>query len=163
GIDVGDVLIEGQDILGVGVNIAARLEALAEPGGICMSRAVYEQSRGKVVAEFIDCGQQQLKNIAEPVHVYAIGSVSGATRVPHKPTSLHTEAPPLSIVVLPFVSMSDDAGREYFADAITDALTTDLSRIADALVIARNSAFTYKGKAVDVRQVGRELGVRYAI
>jgi TolB-like protein len=163
GIDVGDVLIEGEDILGVGVNIAARLEALAEPGGICMSRAVYEQSKGKVVADFADWGLQKLKNIAEPVHVYAIGPESGAMRAMHKPTSLYTEAPHLSIVVLPFTSMSDDAGREYFADAITDALTTDLSRVPDALVIARNSAFTYKGKAVDVRQVGRELGVRYAI
>ena len=161
GIDIGDVLIQGEDILGVGVNIAARLESFAEPGGICVSRAVYEQSKGKLVADFVDLGVQKLKNIADPVHVYAIGTESGATK--HKPISLDADAPHLSIVVLPFISMSEDVGREYFADAITDALTTDLSRIPDALVIARNSAFTYKGKAVDVRQVGRELGVRYAI
>jgi TolB-like protein/tetratricopeptide (TPR) repeat protein len=162
GIDVDDVLIEGEDILGVGVNIAARLEAIAEPGGICMSRAVYEQSKGRVVAKVIDWGEQQLKNIAEPVHVYAIAPESGAAKAMHKPTSLNA-APHLSIVVLPFLTISGDVGQEYFADAITDALTTDLSRIPDALVIARNSAFTYKGKAVDVRQVGRELGVRYVI
>jgi TolB-like protein/Flp pilus assembly protein TadD len=159
GIDVGDVLIEGEDILGVGVNIAARLEAIAEPGGICI---LYEQSKGKVVAEFIDLGQQQLKNIAEPVHVYAIGPESGATKA-MRPTSLDAAAPHLSIVVLPFITISGDAGQEYFADAITDVLTTDLTRIPDALVIARNSAFTYQGKAVDIRRVGRELGVRYAI
>jgi TolB-like protein len=163
GIDVGDVLIVGEDILGVGVNIAARLEAIAEPGGICVSRAVYEQSKGKVVAEFIDLGKQHLKNIAEPVYVYAIGPESGATKEMPKSTPLAGDTPHLSIVVLPFVTIVGEAGQEYFADAITDALTTDLSRIPDALVIARNSAFTYKGRAVDVRQVGRELGVRYAV
>lgn len=163
GIDLGDVLIDGEEILGVGVNIAARLEAIAEPGGICVSRAVYEQSKGRVVAEFVDLGEQQLKNIAEPVHVYAIAPKSGATKSRHKPTSLEDDAPHLSIVVLPFITITGDAGQEFFADAVTDALTTDLSRIPDALVIARNSAYTYRGKAVDVRQVGRELGVRYAI
>jgi TolB-like protein len=162
GIDVGDVLIEGDDILGEGVNIAARLEGIAEPGGICLSGAVYDQSRGKVSLEFIDLGEQRLKNIAEPVRVYAILPESGR-RGATGFAAPAVEAPHLSIVVLPFLKFGGDAEFDYFADAVTESLTTDLSRIPHALVISRNTAFTYKGKAIDVRRVGRELGVRYAV
>ncbi len=156
GINLGDVIVEGSDLYGDGVNIAARLEALAEPGGICISASVHDQVRGKVSAGFDALGPQALKNIAEPVPVFRVKAVA-------------TEAPPLalpekpSIAVLPFTSMSADPEHEHFVDGLTEDLITDLSRNADLFVIARNSTFAYKGRSVDARQVARELGVRYLL
>ena len=222
GINLGDVIIDHEDIYGDGVNIAARLEALAEPGGICISRVVRDQIRDKLPYPFEDMGEQSVKNIARPVRVFAMGAAAVAStplvaaqaqpgparhrmlpgraviaaslvtgigigvaawwawpnadsspvsvQVPTSPQSppavASTEAkaaPRLSIVVLPFASLSNDPEQEYFADGITDDLTTDLSHISDSFVIARTTAFTYKGKPVDVKQIGRELGVRYVL
>jgi adenylate cyclase len=169
GVNLGDVIIEEDDIYGDGVNIAARLEALAEPGGICISRTVREHVGDRLPYPFEDMGDQRVKNIARPVRPYAISAAAVASlpQVPStadasKPITSST-APRLSIVVLPFVNLSNDPEQEYFADGITDDLTTDLSRISGSFVIARNTAFTYKGKPVDVKQVGRELGVRYVL
>jgi TolB-like protein/Tfp pilus assembly protein PilF len=164
GINLGDILIEGDDILGDGVNIAARLEGIAEPGGICISASTYDQVRGKVSVEFTDLGEQTLKNIARPVRAYAVlldGLVSGAHQDRTAPTPV--SAPHLSLLVLPFANISGDPEQDYFVDGVTESLTTDLSRIAGSFVIARNTAFTYKGKAVDLRQVGRDLNVRYVL
>jgi adenylate cyclase len=208
GINLGDVIIDGEDIFGDGVNIAARLEALAEPGGICISRAVRNQIRDKLPYTFEDMGERSVKNIARPVRADAMSAaaVAGLPQValPAQPTSLPRgivarlfgfirgrgsqavatspsfssftgtreagkpdtaplTAPRLSIVVLPFANLSNDPDQEYFADGITDDLTTDLSRISDNFVIARTTAFTYKGKSVGVKRVGRELGVRYVL
>jgi TolB-like protein/Flp pilus assembly protein TadD len=159
GINLGDILIEGDDILGDGVNVAARLEGIAEPGGICISSSAYEQVRGKVPIDFTDLGDQTLKNIARPIRAYAVGLSANIERsVP--PLS---SAPHLSIVVLPFVNLGGDPEQEYFVDGVTESLTTDLSRINGALVIARNTAFTFKGKAVDIKKLGSELNVRYVL
>jgi TolB-like protein/class 3 adenylate cyclase len=163
GINLGDILIEGDDILGDGVNVAARLEGIAEPGGICISSAAYDQVRGKVDVEFADLGEQNLKNIARPVRAYALkrngfGLDKQNGTVPHTPS-----APRLSIVVLPFANIGGDPEQDYFADGVTESLTTDLSRIAGSFVIAGNTAFTFKGKAVDMKQIGRELNVRYVL
>jgi len=214
GINLGDVIVEDDDIFGDGVNVAARLEALAEPGGICISGVVLEQVRDKLDLAFQDKGEQSVKNIARPVHVYALGpaeiaatplvavqarpepahrsavrrhAVLAASLVamigiglsvwwvwPHAgspPTSpngpsaavIGPAAPRLSIVVLPFLNLSHDPDQDYFVDSITDDLTTDLSRIPDSFVIARNTAFTYRGKTVDVKQIGHDLGVRYVL
>ena len=169
GINLGDILIEGDDILGDGVNIAARLEGIAEPGGICISSSAYDQVRGKVAVEFTDLGEQRLKNIARPVRVYAAKSrvILGWLR---RRVASHPEAQkplPLpdkpSIAVLPFQNMSGDPEQEYFADGMVEDIITALSRFKSLFVIARNSSFTYKGKAVDIKQVGRELGVRYVL
>jgi TolB-like protein/class 3 adenylate cyclase len=159
GVNLGDILIEGDDILGDGVNVAARLEGIAEPGGICISSSTYEQVRGKVPVEFIDIGEQMLKNIARPIRVYKVGLSANA----HPGASLPASAPRLSIVVLPFANIGGDPEQEYFVDGVTESLTTDLSRISGAFVIARNTAFTFKGKAVDVKKLGRELNVRYVL
>ncbi|MBV9566832.1 MAG: hypothetical protein JO172_01725 [Hyphomicrobiales bacterium] len=165
GINVGDVMVEGDDLLGEEVNIAARLESLAEPGGIYLSRAVYEQTKGRVAARFVDLGEQQLKNIAEPVHIYAIRPEDAEAQRQTAPANRlsGSEAPRLSIVVLPFLNLGGDAHDDHFVDGITESLTTDLSRLPAALVVARNSAFSYKDRAIDVKQIGRELGVRYAL
>jgi adenylate cyclase len=220
GINLGDIIVEHGDIFGDGVNVAARLEALAEPGGICVSRVVREQVRDKLDLAFEDMGEQNVKNIARPVRAYAMSANAAASTalVPtavqlgpvhrrlnprsaiiaasavavigigvaawwewpnqnspatlaqppaasqQKPSGVvSTPAARLSLVVLPFVNLSNDPEQEYFVDGITDDLTTDLSRIVDSFVIARNTAFTYKGKSVDVKQVGRELGVRYVL
>jgi class 3 adenylate cyclase/TolB-like protein len=217
GINLGDVIIDGDDIYGDGVNIAARLEALAEPSGICISRVVRDQIRDKLPYRFEDMGEQSVKNIARPVRVYAMSATivastalvtapaplgrvrtlqhlivpasaiavlciamaawwawpngtpaGGPTRSPVAPTAPLAvaeikPAPRLSVVVLPFSNLSNDPDQEYFVDAITDDLTTDLSRISGSFVIARNTAFTYKGKSLDVKQIGRELGVRYVL
>ena len=164
GINIGDVIVEPQDIFGDGVNIAARLESIAEPGGICISASAYEQVIGKVAIEFTDLGVQSLKNIARPVRAYAMvpkGS-GGATRAGGAtPSSLST--PRLSIVVLPFANIGGDPEQDYFADGVTESLTTDLSRISGSFVIGRHTAFTFKGKAVDLKQIGRELNVRYVL
>jgi len=221
GVNLGDVIIDGDDIYGDGVNIAARLETLAEPGGICVARTVRNQIRDKLPYAFEDMGDQSVKNIARPVRADAISAAAVAStplvalpaqsgpvprRLLLRPTVVATSAAVaiglglaawwvwpdrdsptnstqapltaslqtipalsaipasrLSIVVLPFTNLSDDREQEYFADGVTDDLTTDLSRIADSFVIARNTAFTYKGKPVDAKQVGRELGVRYVL
>ena len=168
GINLGDVIVDGDDIFGDGVNVAARLEALSDPGGLCISRTVRDHIRDKLAYPFEDLGEQSIKNIARPVRVYALRPEAVAdlptTRVPSAPPiSELPVVPRLSIVVLPFTSLSNDPEQQYFADGITEDLTTDLSRIADMFVIARNTAFTYRGKSIDAKQVGRELGVRYLL
>jgi len=161
GINLGDVLVNESGIYGDGVNVAARLESLAEAGGICVSRAVRDQVRGKASVVFEDLGEHAVKNIARPVRIYRLRSASSTPA--HIATPGPASRPPLSIVVLPFSNLSDDPEQEYLADGISDDLTTDLSRISGSFVIARNSAFTYKGKAVEIKQLGRELGVAYAL
>ena len=159
GVHQGDIVVEEDgDIFGDGVNIAARLEGIAEPGGICVSARVQEDAVGKLDLAFRDLGEQQLKNITRPVRTYAINAVP----IP-PPRSTVTSVPRLSIVVLPFANLNNDPEQQYFADAITEDLTTDLSRIAEMLVISRNTAFTYRNRSVDTKQIGRELGVRYAL
>src|SRR5215510_1271177 len=161
GINLGDILIERDDILGDGVNIAARLEGIAVPGGICISSSAYEQVRGKVPFEFADLGDQTLKNIARPIRAYAVDL--NAKHIIDRVVQLPSSAPHLSLVVLPFANIGGDPEQEYFVDGVTESLTTDLSRINGAFVIARNTAFTFKGKAVDVKKLGRELNVRYVL
>jgi TolB-like protein/Tfp pilus assembly protein PilF len=159
GIHQGDVIIEGGDIFGDGVNVAARLEGLAEPGGICVSGRVQEDVRGKLEIAFEDLGEQQLKNIDRPVRVYRTKlNIAGPS--PHASLSLPDKP---SIAVLPFTNMSGDPEQDYFADGIVEDIITALSHFRQLFVIARNSSFTYKGRAVDVKQVGRELGVRYVL
>ncbi|MEH2611846.1 TolB-like protein [Bradyrhizobium sp. AZCC 1693] len=165
GIHVGDIIIEENDIFGDGVNIAVRLEGIAEPGGISISDDARRQIRGKVVVTFEDLGSQSLKNIAEPMRVWR---VPYGRAVPAAPTRLRVDdALPLpekpSIAVLPFINMSGDPEQEYFADGMVDDIITALSHFKALFVIARNSSFTYKGRAVDVKQIGRELGVRYVL
>ncbi|MFO1061568.1 MAG: molybdopterin-dependent oxidoreductase, partial [Dongiaceae bacterium] len=159
GINVGDVIVEAGDLYGDGVNVAARLEALAEPGGICVSARVQEDARGKLDLAFEDLGEQALKNIAWPVRVYRLRP-GEAPKAP--PPALALPDRP-SIAVLPFQNMSGDPGQDYFADGIVEDIITALSRMRWLFVIARNSSFAYKGRSVDVRQVGRELGVRYIL
>jgi adenylate cyclase len=159
GIHVGDIIIEEGDIFGDGVNIAARLEGIAEPGGICISDDTFRQVRGKLDAAFEDAGDQQLKNIAHPVKVYRIQLDKTSPRAPR--VSASAEGP--SIAVLPFQNMSGDPEQEYFVDGIVEDIITGLSRMKWLYVIARNSSFTYKGRAVDVKQVGQDLGVRYVL
>lgn len=164
GINIGDVIVEPHDIFGDGVNIAARLESISEPGGICISSSVYEHVLGKVHVEFRDLGDQNFKNITRPVRTYAVGSrkAGASTQVARaKPDVL--SPPRLSIVVLPFTNLSGDPDQDHFVDGVTETLTTDLSRISGSLVIGRHTAFTFKGKSIDVRKVGRELNVRYAL
>jgi adenylate cyclase len=168
GIHVGDIIIDDNDIFGDGVNIAARLEGLAEPGGICMSDDTYRQVRGKVEIVCDDLGLQTLKNIVEPMRVWRaqLGGQSAA-KAPQVSSASQTPALTLSdkpsIAVLPFQNMSGDPEQEYFADGIVEDIITALPRFKSLFVIARNSSFTYKGKAVDIKQVGRELGVRYIL
>ena len=209
GVHLGDVIVEGANLFGDGVNIAARLEGLAEPGGICLSGAVRDQVGTRLPVAFTPLGEQRVKNIAEPVRAFKVGglpdqrlttSVFGAgwksarirvlgaaaaavlliaagggawwvwsgRQAEPQPEMATTAAQPysaprLSMVVLPFANLSNDPEQEYFADGITEDLTTDLSGIQGSLVIARNTAFTYKGKQVDAKQIGRELGVRYVL
>jgi TolB-like protein/class 3 adenylate cyclase/tetratricopeptide (TPR) repeat protein len=159
GINLGDVVVEDDgDLMGDGVNVAARLEGIAEPGGICLSGAAYDQVRGKIDIAAQDRGEQHLKNIAEPVRTYALSPLHPVAAAPHTAV-----APRLSIVVLPFVNLGGNSEQDYFVDGITESLTTDLSRIPGAFVIARNTAFTFKNKPVDARVIGRELGVRYVM
>ncbi|MCS3895154.1 TolB-like protein/class 3 adenylate cyclase/Flp pilus assembly protein TadD [Bradyrhizobium japonicum USDA 38] len=163
GINIGDVIVEPHDIFGDGVNIAARLEGIAEAGGICISSSAYDHVRGKVGVEFADLGEQSLKNIDRPVRAYTL--IDGGEPVLHdvRAMSATFSRPRLSIVVLPFANLSGDPSQDYFADGVTESLTTDLSRIARSFVIGRHTAFTYKGKSVDLKQIGRELNVRYAL
>ena len=158
GINLGDVIIEGEDLYGDGVNIAARLEGIAEPGAIFVSRAVRDSVRDKLEVALEDLGEQSLKNIARPVRVFRIGRtgappVASPSPTPDKP----------SLAVLPFANMSGDAEQEYFSDGMTEDLITDLSKVSALFVIARNSSFAYKGKAVKVQEIGRELGVRFVL
>jgi len=164
GINLGDVIIEGRDLYGDGVNIAARLEGLAEPGGICISQTVLNHARGKIAFEVEDLGEQALKNIAQPIHVYRLllNSSRGHTVPRSSEPALALPDKP-SIAVLPFQNMSGDPEQEYFADGIVEDIITALCRFRSLFVVARNSSFTYKGRAVDLKQVGRELGVRYVL
>jgi len=162
GINIGDVIVEPHDIFGDGVNIAARLESIAEPGGICISSSAYDQVLGKVTVEFVDLGEQRLKNIARPIRAYALVQQRVGAKSNNRMLS-PVSAPHLSIVVLPFTNIGGDPEQEYFVDGVTESLTTDLSRIVGSFVIAHNTAFTFKGKAVDVKQVGRELNIRYVL
>ena len=163
GVHLGDVLVEGLDILGEGVNIASRLESVAEPGGVCISASAFDHVRGRIEAEFLDLGEKTLKNIARPVRVYAAGAEAApsARRLDSAPAE--AGPPRLSIIVLPFANIGGNSEQEYFVDGVTESLTTDLSRIRGSFVIARNTAFTYAGKANDITRIGRELHVRYAL
>jgi len=203
GVNLGDVIVEPNDIYGDGVNVAARLEGLADPGGLCISHTAYDQIRDKVPYLFVDQGEQTVKNISRPVRVYALSAAavaalptfSSAADTPRpsiyrtsramfaacivgialvgaglwfgvksaKAPQIAADSSRFSMVVLPFANLSGDPAQDYFADVITEGLTTALSRVKGAFVIARSTAFTYKGKAVDVKQVGKELGVRYAL
>ncbi|MBV9757268.1 MAG: adenylate/guanylate cyclase domain-containing protein, partial [Alphaproteobacteria bacterium] len=203
GVNVGDVVVEGRDLFGDGVNVAARLEALAEPGGICISGTAHEQVRDKLPFAFADRGEQAVKNIAHPVRVHALDAaviaalpdapapvlvqpspwqrrrapgpivaaavafvllVAGGAWLVARPGAPRPEAAPrLSMLVLPFANLSGDPAQDYLADVITEELTTALARLPGGFVIARSTAFTYKGKPVNVRDVGRQLGVRYVL
>jgi adenylate cyclase len=168
GIHLGDVVEEADgDLMGDGVNIASRLEGVAEPNGICVSRAAYEQVRDKLPHKFFDLGEKQLKNIARPVHAYRVTMDRNPTNsesvAPENPTSRLSLPDKPSIAVLPFQNISGDPEQEYFADGIVEDIITGLSRTKSLFVIARNSSFTYKGRSFDVGQVGRELGVRYVL
>jgi TolB-like protein len=221
GVHVGDIMVQGDNLFGDAVNVAARLEALAEPGGICVSGTVRDYIGDRLPYSFDDIGEQSVKNIAQPVRAYALSTnavaalpkatiplqpivpsrhnsprlvvlmgsfvavfgigiavwwawpkghssavpvqASVATSAQRLPAAEAKSAPRLSIVVLPFSNLSSDPDQEYFADGVTDDLTTDLSRISGSFVIARTTAFTYKGKPIDVKQIGRELGVRYVL
>ena len=161
GINVGDIVVEDGDIFGDGVNVAARLEGLAEPGGICVAARVREDAAGRLDLAFEDMGEQALKNIARPVRAYRVLTASTLAPTPASPGLTLPDKP--SIAVLPFANMSGDPEQEYFADGMVEEIITALSRIRWLFVIARNSSFTYKGQAVDVKQVGRQLGVRYVL
>jgi TolB-like protein/Tfp pilus assembly protein PilF len=163
GINLGDVIVEGADIYGDGVNIAARLEGMAEPGGIVVAQTVHDHIRGKLPYGFDDLGEHSLKNIEHPVRVFRVllPGASPSVRGTRQPAG--AAARRLSILVLPFSNLSGDPTQDYFGDGITEDLTVDLSRIPGSFVIARNTAFTFKGKAVNVSDAGRELGVRYVL
>jgi TolB-like protein len=225
GVNLGDILIDGEDILGDGVNVSARLEGICEPGGVCLSSSAYEQVRGRIEAEFVDLGEQALKNIARPVRAYALTpeAIAAAKVEPAEPSAsasqspapehrepprlpepsalkkraalaqltaalaalvviacgawwflianrpasiaakLPAEAARLSMVVLPFTNLSGDPAQDYLADALTDQLTTGISRLHDSFVIARNTAMTFKGKPIDAKAIGKDLGVRYVL
>ena len=165
GVHLGDVVEEADgDLMGDGVNIAARLESIAKPGAICLSEDAYRQVKGRLDLAVTDLARTQLKNIAEPIRVYSL-EVGAPARAKPAPALApeRSDAPRLSIVVLPFANIGGDPEQEYFVDGVTESLTTDLSRISGAFVIGRNTAFTYKGKHVDLKQIGRELNVRYVL
>ncbi len=161
GIHLGDVIIEERDIYGDGVNIAARLELLAEPGGIVVSGVVHENVRGRLVCAFEDMGDQKVKNIAKPVRTYRMLPEAALRRAELEQTLALPDKP--AIAVLPFQNMSGDVGQDYFVDGMTEEIITALSRVPSFFVVARNSTFAYKGTSPDIRQVGRELGVRYVL
>jgi TolB-like protein/class 3 adenylate cyclase len=162
GINLGDIIIDGDDIYGDGVNVAARLEGLADANGVCVSRVVHDQVRDKLDLAFEDMGERQLKNIARPVHVFRVAASAIGLRTQSATPALALPDKP-SIAILSFTNMSGDPEQDYFADGMVDDIITALSHFKALFVIARNSSFTYKGRAVDVKQVGRELGVRYVL
>jgi adenylate cyclase len=159
GINLGDVMVEGGDLYGDGINVAARLEAIAEPGAVVVSRTVFDHVRGKVQFGFDDLGEQQLKNIAEPLKTYQLRPDGETFAAP----SVQAQLEKPSIAVLPFTNMSDDPEQEYFSDGITEDIITELSRFRSLFVIARHSSFQFRGKAIDVKRMGRELGVQYVV
>jgi adenylate cyclase len=158
GINLGEVVIEGDDIYGNGVNVAERLQELAEPGGVALSRTVHDQVAGKVLAEFVDLGEHMVKNIARPLHVFALGAAK--TR---EPSAAAHQRQRLSICVLPFANMSGDPEQEYFSDGITEDIITDLSKVSALVVVSRNTAFTFKAKHVEIAQVARKLNVTHVL
>jgi len=163
GINLGDVIVEGDDLYGDGVNIAARIEALADPGGVFVSNTVHDQVRDRLPFLFEDLGEQ-VKNIARPVRVYRVRDAGAAAKSPSGPAPPALPLPDKpSLAVLPFANLSGDPEQEYFADGMVEEIITALSRIRWLFVSARNSSFTYKGQAIDLKQVGRELGVRYVL
>src|SRR5271155_2726863 len=165
GVHLGDVVEEADgDLIGDGVNIAARLEGVAAPGAICLSEDAYRQVKSRLDLAVTDLGLTQLKNIAEPIRVYSLEIGLAAAAKPAPAAAPEKSAPPrLSIVVLPLANIGGDPEQEHFVDGVTESLTTDLSRVRGSFVIGRNTAFTYKGKAVDLKQIGRELNVRYVL
>ena len=165
GAHLGDVVEEADsDLMGDGVNIAARLESICQPGAICLSEDAYRQVRGRLDVAVKDLGPTQLKNIADPIRVYSVDVGQPAPTKPAPAPALENSTPPrLSIVVLPFANIGGDPQQEHFVDGVTESLTTDLSRIRGSFVIGRNTAFTYKGKAADLKQIGRDLNVRYVL
>jgi adenylate cyclase len=167
GIHIGDVMVRAGDLFGDGVNIAARLQSIAKPGGVCISGTTYDQVRKVLPVTFVDLGVQQVKNIQEPIRAYQVGGPSETREAAPAHVAETERLPPLpdkpSIAVLPFENMSGDPEQEYFADGMVEEIITALSRFKSLFVIARNSSFTFKGKAVDVKEVGRRLGVRYVL
>jgi len=167
GIHIGDVIVRAGDLFGDGVNIAARLQSIAKPGGVCISGATYDQVRKVLPITFADLGAQHVKNIQEPIRAYHVGAPNEARDAASARVAEAESPPPLpdkpSIAVLPFQNLSGDPEQEYFADGMAEDITTALSRFKSLFVIARNSSFSYKGKAIDVKRVGRELGVRYLL
>jgi adenylate cyclase len=165
GIHLGDVVEEADgDLMGDGVNIAARLEGIAKPGAICLSEDAFRQVKGRLDLAVIDLGPTQLKNIADPIRIYSLEVAQPALVKPAPVPAPDKPSPPrLSMVVLPFANIGGDPEQEHFVDGVTESLTTDLSRIRRAVVIARNTAFAYKGKPLDVKTIGRELNVRYVL
>ena len=165
GIHLGDVVEEADgDLMGDGVNIAARLEGICAPGAICLSEQAHWQVKGRLDLAVTDLGPTQLKNIVEPIRVYSLDVGKAAQAKPAPASAPEKSAPPrLSIVVLPFANIGGDPENEHFVDGVTESLTTDLSRVRGAYVVARNTAFTYKGKPLDVKTIGRELNVRYVL
>jgi TolB-like protein/class 3 adenylate cyclase len=161
GVHLGDVIVDDGDIFGDGVNIAARLQEIADPGGICLSQAVHATIHKNIDALFRDGGNKVLKNIAAPVHVYNLALDDSVSAVPMPATP--PSVPLLSLIVLPFVNLSGDSRQDYLVDSVTDHLTTELARIDSSFVVARNTALSYRGDALDVTEIGRELGVHYAI
>jgi adenylate cyclase len=158
GINLGEVVVEGSDIFGDGVNVAARLQAMAEPGGVLLSRTVRDQAAGKVAAEFDDLGEHALKNIERPVHVFRAKALPGATSPAAAPRAAR-----LAVCVLPFTNMSGDPEQEYFSDGITEDIITDLSKVSALAVVSRNTAFTFKGRQVELAQVARQLNVSHIV
>ncbi len=165
GVHLGDVVEEADgDLMGDGVNIAARLEGICQPGAICLSEQAYWQVKGRLDRAVTDLGPIQLKNIAEPIRIYSVQVRAPAVAKPAPAPAREISTPPrLSMVVLPFANIGGDAEQEHFVDGVTESLTTDLSRIRGSFVIGRHTAFTYKGNAVDLKQIGRELNVRYVL
>jgi adenylate cyclase len=165
GVNLGDIIVDKNDIFGDGVNLAARLEALAEPGGICVSRVVRDQVRDKLALSFEDMGEQQVKNIARPVRTYRIllAERAGGTLILSEAAAPRALLDRPSIAVLPFNNVSGDPEQEYFVDGITEDIITALSKWRWFLVIARNSTFAYKGKSIDLKEVRRDLGARYVV
>src|SRR5215468_2550478 len=167
GIHIGDVMVRAGDLFGEGVNIAARLQSIAKPGGVCISGATYDQVRKVLPVSFVDLGVQQVKNIQEPIRAYQVEAQGEPREAAHAHVAEGGSPPPMpdkpSIAVLPFQNLSGDPEQEYFADGMVEDITTALSRFKSLFVIARNSSFTYKGRAVDIKHVGRELGVRYVL